>query len=121
VDFGRMGLLEDPQAGRRRVVHALIFTAVYSRHMFVWLSFRQDLTAVIAGFEAAWVFFGGVFAVVIPDNMAAVVDKAHPLEPRLNRVGFHNLVMLSDLHRHWLGWCLHAACSYSWISPPRTL
>jgi hypothetical protein len=85
VDFGRMGLLEDPQAGRRRVVHALIFTAVYSRHMFVWLTFRQDLTAVIAGFEAAWVFFGGVFAVVIPDNMAAVVDKAHPLEPRLNR------------------------------------
>ena len=85
VDFGKMGLLEDPQAGRRRVVHALIFTAVYSRHVFVWLTFRQDLTAVIAGFEAAWVFFGGVFKVIIPDNMAAVVDRAHPLEPRLNR------------------------------------
>src|SRR5215469_975251 len=25
ADFGRMGLLDDPQAGRRRVVHALIF------------------------------------------------------------------------------------------------
>jgi len=85
VDFGRMGLLDDPQAGRRRVVHALIFTAVYSRHCFVWLSFRQDLAAVIAGCEAAWAFFGGVFAVIIPDNMAAIVDKAHPTEPRLNR------------------------------------
>jgi transposase len=85
VDFGKMGLLYDSQAGRRRVVHALIFTAVYSRHMFVWLSFRQDLAAVIAGFEAAWAFFGGVFKVVIPDNMAAIVDRAHPLEPRLNR------------------------------------
>ena len=85
VDFGKMGLLDDLEAGRRRVVHALIFTAVYSRHMFVWLAFRQDLAAVIAGFEAAWAFFGGVFAVVIPDNMAAIVDRAHPLEPRLNR------------------------------------
>jgi hypothetical protein len=85
VDFGKMGLLHDPGAGRRRVVHALIFTAVYSRHMFVYLSFRQDLPAVIAGFEAAWAFFDGVFKIVIPDNMAAVVDKAHPTDPRLNR------------------------------------
>jgi hypothetical protein len=67
------------------VVHALIFTAVYSRHMFVWLSFRQDLAAVIAGCEAAWAFFGGVFAVLIPDNMAAIVERANALEPRLNR------------------------------------
>ena len=51
----------------------------------MWLTFRQDLAAVIAGFEAAWAFFGGVFEVVIPDNMAAIVDRAHPLEPRLNR------------------------------------
>ena len=85
VDFGKMGLLDDPEAGRRRVVHALIFTAVYSRHMFVWLTFRQTSAAVIAGFEAAWAFFGGVFKVVIPDNMAAIVDRAHPLEPRLNQ------------------------------------
>jgi hypothetical protein len=29
IDFARMGMLFDPAAGRRRVVHALIFTAVY--------------------------------------------------------------------------------------------
>ena len=85
ADFGRMGLLDDPATGRRRVTHALILTAVYSRHMFVFLTFRQDLAAVIAGFEAAWAFFGGVFRVVIVDNMAPVVDRAHPLEARLNR------------------------------------
>jgi hypothetical protein len=67
VDFGKMGLLYDPASGRRRTVHALIFTAVYSRHMFVWLSFSQTLEAVIAGCEAAWVFFGGVFGVLIPE------------------------------------------------------
>ena len=69
VDFGRMGLLYDPGERRRRVVHALIFTAGYSRHLFVFLTFSQALPAVIEGFEAAWAFFGGVFKVVIPENV----------------------------------------------------
>jgi transposase len=85
VDFGRMGLLDDPGTGRRRVAHALIFTAVYSRHCYVHLTFRQDLPAVITGCDAAWAFFGGVFRVLIADNMAAVVDRAHPTDPRLNQ------------------------------------
>jgi transposase len=83
VDFGRMGLLVDPTSGRRRVVHALIFTAVYSRHMFVWLTFSQTLEAVIAGCEAAWSFFGGCFKVLIPDNLSPVVAAADPINPRL--------------------------------------
>ena len=82
VDFGRMGLLPDPASGRRRVCHALIFTACYSRHTFVWLTFRQTTEAVVAGFEAAWQFYGGVFAVVIPDNLSPVVAKADPIAPR---------------------------------------
>jgi hypothetical protein len=61
IDFARMGMLFDSQTGRRRVVHALIFTAVYSRHMFVWLTFSQTLEAIIAGCEEAWRFFRGVF------------------------------------------------------------
>ncbi len=84
VDFGKMGLVPDPASGRKKVCWALIFTACYSRHCFVWLSFRQTTEAVIAGFEAAWAFFGGVFKVVIPDNMSSVVDKADPTGPRLN-------------------------------------
>jgi transposase len=83
VDFGRLGLLTDVE-GRRRVVKGLIFTAVYSRHMFVWPTYAETLGEVIAGFEAAWVFFGGVFAVAIPDNMKAIVDKANAIDPRLN-------------------------------------
>jgi len=85
VDFGRMGLVADPASGRRRVCWALIFTAVFSRHQFVWLTFRQTTEAVIEGCEAAWAFFGGVFGVLIPDNAGAIVDRADPLEPRLNK------------------------------------
>jgi len=66
IDFGRLGLLTDPVTGKRRVCHALIFTAVFSRHMFVWLSFTQTTDAVIAGCEAAWRFLGGVFKVLMP-------------------------------------------------------
>jgi transposase len=85
VDFGRMGFITDPVTGRRRVAQALIFTAVFSRHCFVWLTFRQTTDAVIAGCEAAWGFFGGVFATLIPDNLSAVVEGADPLEPRFNQ------------------------------------
>jgi transposase len=85
MDFGRMGLLPEPVVGRRRVCHALMFTAVVSRHCFVWLSFRQTIQDVIAGCEAAWCFFHGVFATVIPDNLKAIVERPDPLEPRLNQ------------------------------------
>lgn len=82
VDFGRLGLIWDPQAGRRRVLRALVFVAVFSRHMFVWLCHRETTEEVVAGFEAAWGFFGGVFGVVIPDNMSAIVAEADPVNPR---------------------------------------
>jgi transposase len=82
LDFGYLGLLFDPVTGRQRKVHALIFTACYSRHMFVWLSFTQTLAALVAGCEAAWVFFGGVFKVLVPDNAAAIVATADAVNPR---------------------------------------
>ncbi|MBV8346593.1 MAG: IS21 family transposase [Mycolicibacterium sp.] len=84
LDFARMGMLFDSAAGRRRVVHALIFTAVFSRHMFVWLTFSQTLETIIAGCEAAWRFFGGVFKVLIPDNMKPVVVQADAVNPRFS-------------------------------------
>lgn len=81
IDFGRLGMMLDPETGRRRAVHALIFTAVHSRHMFVWLSFTQTLADVIAGCEAAWAWFGGIFQVLIPDNMKPIVLNADPVNP----------------------------------------
>jgi hypothetical protein len=84
IDFAQMGFITDTETGRRRKVHALIFTAVLSRHMFVHLSYSQTLTEVIAGCEAAWSFFDGVFKVLIPDNLKPVVTDADPVNPRLS-------------------------------------
>jgi hypothetical protein len=86
VDFGRLGLVVD--ADRKRVCHGLIFTACFSRHLFVWPTFTQTTEDVIAGFEAAWLYFGGVFPVVIPDNMGSIVVEAENTAPRFNDVFF---------------------------------
>jgi transposase len=59
VDFGELGLVHDPETGRRRKLHALVITLVFSRHQYVYLTHRQDLDALIGGLEEAWEFFGG--------------------------------------------------------------
>jgi hypothetical protein len=84
VDFGYLGLIPAGD-GRRRKLHALVFTACFSRYMFVYLTFSMTLEEVIAGCEDAWQFFGGVFRVVVPDNMSPVVAKADAVNPRLTR------------------------------------
>src|SRR5690606_24556479 len=83
MDWAKLGLLLDAETGRRRTVWALLFTSVFSRHCFVWLSFTQALDSVIAGCDAAWAFFGGVFKVVIPDNMKTIVTVADGCDPTL--------------------------------------
>jgi transposase len=82
IDFGRLGLVVDPPTGRCRVCQALVFTPVVSRYSFVWLSFRQTITDVIAGCEAAWAFYDGVFATLVPDNLKAIVERSDAVEPR---------------------------------------
>jgi hypothetical protein len=83
IDWAKLGLVFDAESGRRRTVWALLFTSVFSRHCFVWLSHTQALDAVIAGCDAAWEFFGGVFKVVIPDNMKTIVTRADGCDPQL--------------------------------------
>jgi transposase len=81
LDFGAVGWIAE--GGRRRRVWALVLTAVVSRQMFVWLTYRQSVDDVVAGCEAAWSFFGGVFRVLIPDNLKAIVTTADRDAPRL--------------------------------------
>ena len=54
-------------------------------HMFVWLAFSQTLQAVIDGCEAAWRLFGGVFRVLIPDNIEYCCGPCRFGEPEVHR------------------------------------
>ena len=83
VDFGDLGMI--PDQGRRRLLRALVFTAVFSRYCFVYLTFSQTVEEVIAGCEEAWIFFGGVFKILVPDNLKPVVTRADAVNPVWNR------------------------------------
>ncbi len=85
VDFGRLGLVWDPETGRRRVAWAMVIVLGYSRHSFVWPLYSQRLAEVIEGLEAAWAFFGGPPRYLVLDNFPAAVVGPDPLNPRLSR------------------------------------
>ena len=81
MDFGRLGLIHDPETGRRRTVWALLLVLGYSRHCFLWPSFGQTLEDVIAGLESAWASFGGIPKYLVIDNCPPAVATADPLHP----------------------------------------
>jgi hypothetical protein len=85
VDFGRLGLVPFPETGARRVLHALIVTLVYSRHLYVHTTHSQKLEDLIDGLEDAWEFFGGVTARLIIDNLKAAVTKPDRYAPFFQR------------------------------------
>jgi len=84
VDTGWMGYLEPDARGKRRRFRAWIFTAVYSRHRFVWPCLPETTVSAIQACEQAWLFFGGIFRVLLPDNTKAIVVLADPLGARIN-------------------------------------
>lgn len=84
LDTGWVGAFEPDLFGKRRRFRAWIFTAVCSRHRFVWPVVRETTASAIAACEAAWEYFGGIFPVLIPDNTKAIVDEADPLGARIN-------------------------------------
>jgi hypothetical protein len=81
LDTGWVGWLT--LIGRKRRFRAWIFTAVRSRHRFVYPTFEETTTRTIEACEAAWAFFGGIFKVLIPDNTSAIITQADPLAPRI--------------------------------------
>ena len=83
LDTGWVGALEPDLFGKRRRFRAWIFTAVFSRHRFVWPCFQETTERAIEACEEAWAFFGGVFRVLIPDNTKAIVHTADPLGARI--------------------------------------
>ena len=81
LDTGWMGHLDPDLLGRRRRFRVFIFTAVRSRHRFVYPAFQETTERAIEACEAAWEFFSGIFRVLIVDNTKAIVDKADPSVP----------------------------------------
>ena len=85
TDFGRLGLVWDPDTERRRTVWALLVVLPASRHQYVHVTFRQTVAAMIDGLEEAWEFFGGVTRRLVLDNLRAAIAKADRYDPIFQR------------------------------------
>jgi transposase len=83
VDFGRMGQMLDPTAGRLRKLWALVVTLPFSRYQFVWPTFSQTTVAVCEGLDRAWWFFGAMPKTLVPDNAPAMIKEPDALSPTL--------------------------------------
>jgi transposase len=85
VDYaGQSIAVTEAETGQVR--QAQIFVAVLgcSNYTYAEATFTQSLPDWIASHQRAFHFFGGVPAIVVPDNLKAGVHRAHRYEPDLN-------------------------------------
>jgi hypothetical protein len=84
IDYGEVGLLFDPELGRRRKIYAFIGTLGFSRHKFVDIVFSQNKESFVASNVRMFEFFGGVTESIRLDNLKSGVIKPDLYDPVLN-------------------------------------
>jgi transposase len=85
VDYGRLGRWLDAGTGRLRTVWAFAMVLCCSRHLFVRPVITMDQHAWTECHVAAFEFFGGVPARLVPDNLKTGVDRPDLYDPKINR------------------------------------
>jgi transposase len=76
VDFGYVGKLFDPVARVMRKAWVFVMVLGHSRHVFARIVFDQTVATWLRMHVEAFEEFGGVVAVVVPDNLKAAVVRA---------------------------------------------
>jgi transposase len=85
IDYGRLGRWLDPVTGKVRTIWAFVMVLACSRHMFVRPVIRLDQAAWSECHIAAFEFFNGVPARLVPDNLKTGVDRPDLYDPKINR------------------------------------
>jgi transposase len=94
IDYGLLGSWTDPRTGRRHRVQAFVMVLACSRHLFVRPVLVMDQQAWTEAHVAAFAFFGGVPARLVPDNLRTGVDRPDLYDPKINRC-------YAELARHY--------------------
>lgn len=84
IDYGKVGMLFDPESGHRRVLYAFIGTLGFSRHKFVDLVFTQNKESFVGSHVRMFDYFGGVPRQLKLDNLKSGVIKPDLYDPELN-------------------------------------
>ena len=85
LDYGHLGSWTDPASGTRRRIWAFIMVLSFSRHLFCYPVLRMTQNEFLAAHIAAFEFFGGCPARLVPDNLGSGILKADLYDPRANR------------------------------------
>lgn len=84
IDYGKLGMWFDPDAGRRVAVWAFAMILACSRALFVQPVLRMDQRSWNASHVAAFEFFGGVPARLVCDNLKTGVLRPDLYDPQIN-------------------------------------
>lgn len=85
IDYGKLGMWLDPATGKRVAVWAFVMVLSCSRHVFVQPVIRMDQSSWCASHVAAFEFFGGAPARLVPDNLKTGVDRSDLYDPKINK------------------------------------
>jgi len=75
IDYGQLGRWLDPATGKLRTIWAFVMVLCCSRHMFVRPVAKMDQRAWTECHVAAFGFFGGVPARLVPENVARHISR----------------------------------------------
>lgn len=87
VDFtGKKLSIVDRETGEQIPVEIFIAILGYSQLTYVQAIYTQQLLDCILAVENAFLYFGGLTRVIVPDNMKTAVHKADKFEAQLNKL-----------------------------------
>lgn len=90
IDFGYLGMWQDPKTGKKYRLWAFAMILSFSRHMFVRVVNRLDQREWLMCHILAFEFFGGVPQRIIPDNLKTGIIKPDLYDPKFNQ-GYEEL------------------------------
>jgi len=85
VDYGLLGRWFDPVAQRFRRVQGFIMVLAFSRLIFLRPVLSMDERSWVESHVAAFEFFGGAVARIVPDNLKTGVIKPDLYDPLINK------------------------------------
>lgn len=85
IDYGKLGMWFDPESGRRVAIWAFVMVLSCSRHIFVQPVIKMHQTSWCVSHVAAFEFFDGVPARLVPDNLKTGVQTPDLYDPKINK------------------------------------
>jgi len=98
IDYaGKRLHVTDRKTGELTSVEVFLATLGFSQMTYVEASMNQKKESLVKSVENAFLFFGGVPQVVVPDNLKSAVKKPHRYEPVINET-FQDFALHYGVH-----------------------